>query len=226
MWRIISGALHGQRFRGWETSSVQIFVKYSDLQINHDHHVQHRFLSKITKTSSDSPPFETISCGGGCQTHAVPELGQRVEQSWPYYFLCRRLPDTRCTRLRPARRAELALLFLLQEAARHGPYQNSAGTSNKAGLQRVEQSWPYYFLCRRGKRGEEEMRRGEEERKRGGRTRLKSGNPNTEGREKLPDFVAKFSTKPYDVCKCASEYQAVHSFLINFVCKWFYYWVR
>ena len=27
-------------------------------------------------------------------THAATELGQRIEQSRPYYFLCRRLPDT------------------------------------------------------------------------------------------------------------------------------------
>ena len=58
------------------------------------------------------------------------------------------------TRGRPAPRAEVALLFLVQEAATH---------TRDTGLQpgrraedrildfsrRVEQRWPYYFLCRR-----------------------------------------------------------------------------
>ena len=37
----------------------------------------------------------TISCAGGCHTHAELDLGRRVEQRRPYYFLCRRLPHTR-----------------------------------------------------------------------------------------------------------------------------------
>ena len=52
-------------------------------------------------------------------THAALHFGRRIEQRWPYYFLCRRPPDTRDHGLRPARRAEVTLLFLVQEAARH-----------------------------------------------------------------------------------------------------------
>ena len=37
----------------------------------------------------------------------------------PYYFLCRTLPDTRYAGLWLERRAEVALIFLVQEAARH-----------------------------------------------------------------------------------------------------------
>ena len=51
-------------------------------------------------------------------THAVTDFGRRVEQRWAYYFLRRRPPDTRDAGLRPARRAEVALLFLVQEARR------------------------------------------------------------------------------------------------------------
>ena len=49
----------------------------------------------------------------------------------------RRPPDTRDTGPRPARRAEVALLFLVQEAARTLDFG-----------WRVEQRWPYYFFCR------------------------------------------------------------------------------
>ena len=83
----------------------------------------------------------TISCAGGCRTHAGLDLGRRVEQRWPYYFLCRRLPHTRLHRPRLARRAEVALLFLVQE-----------GRDTHAALdlgRRVEQRWPYYFSWRR-----------------------------------------------------------------------------
>ena len=75
---------------------------------------------EITDTSNDSPPFKNeISfwrearrnfltfCAEGAEkillrallflvqeaiaTHAATDFGRRVEQSWPYYFLCRRL---------------------------------------------------------------------------------------------------------------------------------------
>ena len=39
-------------------------------------------------------------------THVALDLGRRVEQSWPYYLMCRRPPDTRDTGLRLAHRAE------------------------------------------------------------------------------------------------------------------------
>ena len=42
-------------------------------------------------------------------THTAP----RRAHTAPYYFLCRTLPHTRCTGPRPARRAEVALLFLV-----------------------------------------------------------------------------------------------------------------
>ena len=29
------------------------------------------------------------------QLNWAPEVGRRLEQRWPYYFLCRRVPDTR-----------------------------------------------------------------------------------------------------------------------------------
>ena len=45
----------------------------------------------------------------------------------PYYFLRRRPPDTRDAGLRLARRAEVGLLFLAQEAARHTGCWTSAG---------------------------------------------------------------------------------------------------
>ena len=50
----------------------------------------------------------TISCAVGCQTHGTQDLGQRVEQMWPNYFVCSWLPDTRYTGPRLARRAEVA----------------------------------------------------------------------------------------------------------------------
>ena len=52
-------------------------------------------------------------------THGATDFGRRIKQRWPYYFLCRKLPHTRRTGPRPARRAEVALLFLVQEAAAH-----------------------------------------------------------------------------------------------------------
>ena len=99
--------------------------------------------SKIIKTSSDSPPskneispsretWRNISGDPYCfLCWKLPDTrrtraGGRVEQSWPYCFFCRRLPNTRHTRARPARRAEVALLFLVREAARHTPYQSLA----------------------------------------------------------------------------------------------------
>ena len=47
----------------------------------------------------------TISCAEGRETHAILDLGRRIEQRRPYYFLCRREGNTRDTRSRPARRA-------------------------------------------------------------------------------------------------------------------------
>ena len=35
----------------------------------------------------------TISCAGGWQNHGILDLGRRVEQRWPYYFLCRRTQE-------------------------------------------------------------------------------------------------------------------------------------
>ena len=52
---------------------------------------------------------------GGHTPSLLAEIGRRVEQRWRYYFLHQRLPDTRYTRLRPPHRAEVALLFLVQE---------------------------------------------------------------------------------------------------------------
>ena len=57
----------------------------------------------------------TVSCGGGWETHAVPELGWHVEQSWPYYFLWKRLRDTGRSRAWLERGTELALRFLVEE---------------------------------------------------------------------------------------------------------------
>ena len=62
-----------------------------------------------------------------CHTHGCTDLGWRVEQRWPYYFLCRRAAETRDIGLRPACRAEVALLFLVQEAATHTGPLTSAG---------------------------------------------------------------------------------------------------
>ena len=76
----------------------------------------------------------TISCAGGRQTHGILDFGRRVEQRWAYYFLRRRPPDTRDHGLRPARRAEVALLFLVQEAARHTGSWTSAGALREVGL--------------------------------------------------------------------------------------------
>ena len=50
----------------------------------------------------------------GRETFTGNDFGRRVEQRWPYYFLCRRLRHTLCSGLRPARRAEVALLFLAE----------------------------------------------------------------------------------------------------------------
>ena len=47
--------------------------------------------------------------------------------TWPYYFLCRRAAETRYTGSRPARRAEVALLFLVQEGGRTMGHWISAG---------------------------------------------------------------------------------------------------
>ena len=69
-------------------------------------------------------------------------------------------------RLRPACRAEVGLLFYVQEVATHTEDWTSAGTCSRGGLpiscaggrdthgrldfgRCVEQGWPYYFLCRR-----------------------------------------------------------------------------
>ena len=78
-----------------------------------------RFLFSRAKRGENFFESLTISCAGGCRTHAGLDLGRRVEQRWPYYFLCRRLPHTRCYGPWPARRAEAALLFLVREAATH-----------------------------------------------------------------------------------------------------------
>merc|ERR1712216_230518 len=114
------------------------------------------FTKRITDTSSDSPPskneisfwrearkkfltfcaegaekifFESliISCAGGRQKHGILDPGRRVEQKWLYYFLCRRAAETRDTGSRPARRAEVALLFLVQEGGRNTGYWIPAG---------------------------------------------------------------------------------------------------
>ena len=86
--------------------------------------------------------------------------------------MCRRLPYTRRTGPRPARRAEVALLFLAQEGR-----DTHAGTD--CG-RRVEQRWPYYFSWRR-LADAEDAEDAEEGRK---DARQKSNNPNTEVREK------------------------------------------
>ena len=55
------------------------------------------------------------------------DFGRRLEQRWPYYVLCRRPPDTRDARLRPAPRAEVPLLFLVQEAAEEADAEERRG---------------------------------------------------------------------------------------------------
>ena len=68
-----------------------------------------------------------ISCAGGWQNHGILDLGRRVEQRWPYYFLCRRAAEPWDTGSRPARRAEVAVLFLAQEGGRTMGHCISAG---------------------------------------------------------------------------------------------------
>ena len=65
---------------------------------------------------------------------------KRVGRRWSppgglQYFLCRRLPDTRRTRARPARRAGLALLFLVQET-------QETQRRRKGGGARLKSSYP------------------------------------------------------------------------------------
>ena len=52
--------------------------------------------------------------------HGRLDFGRHVEQRWPHYFLCNRLPDTWETGLRPACRAEVVVPCLAQEScSRH-----------------------------------------------------------------------------------------------------------
>ena len=69
------------------------------------------------------------------------DFGRRVEQRWAYYFLRRRPPDTRDAGLRPARRAEVGLLFLAQEDAeerRGGEAERRGGTRLKSNNPNTE----------------------------------------------------------------------------------------
>ena len=61
------------------------------------------------------------------RTKLSPQVGRRLEQGWPYYFLCRRAAETRDTGSRPARRAEVALQFLVQEARRDAEEEAGLG---------------------------------------------------------------------------------------------------
>ena len=61
------------------------------------------------------------------QTHGDTDFSRRVEQRWPCYFLWRRAAETRETGRRPARRAEVALLFLVKEGGRNTGDWTSAG---------------------------------------------------------------------------------------------------
>ena len=63
----------------------------------------------------------------GRQTHGMMDFGRRVEQRWAYYFLRRRPPDTREAGLRPARRAEVGLLFLRRRTRRRGDAERRGG---------------------------------------------------------------------------------------------------
>ena len=60
-------------------------------------------------------------------THAATDLGRRVEQRWPYYLMCRRAPDTRDPGLQPARRAEMGLLFVVQQRAADAEVRGGTG---------------------------------------------------------------------------------------------------
>ena len=73
-----------------------------------------------------------ISRPGGWETHGILDFGRRVEQRWPYYFLCRRAAEPWDTGSRPARRAEVALLFLVQEGGRTTVHWISAGASSRS----------------------------------------------------------------------------------------------
>ena len=91
--------------------------------------------------------------------------------------MCRRAAEPRYTGFRPARRAEVALLFLVQEAATHTVALTSAGAYRGAGLS-FHAKLALLFLV------QEAASRGPPTRRGGGRTRLKSNNPNAEGGEK------------------------------------------
>ena len=158
--------------------SIYLFKRRFDNFVSNTYYLILKVLSVELQTIDPHPFFPseawrkfvfeslTISCARGCRTHAGLDFGRRVEQSWPWYFLRRRLPHTRRTGLRLARRTEVALLFLVREAAAHTPDWTSAGAWRRGGLtiscaggcrtharldlgRREEQRWPYYFSCRK-----------------------------------------------------------------------------